>query len=380
LSAFFAFLRFQMPSELALRGVLGNWPYLGSNATSNPFYVTGMGLDDVSGNLFLALRMFLGLCGFVATAVIADRLLPVRRRATLWGAGLGTALFILLAFKPELIPWAQIARSLPFTSLVISLALVAACLRHRRERDSLVRWAPVAMWAVFSLVLLGKMILNARVEHYGFVLAMPATLLLSACLVHAVPAFLHHRTGGGMIARAIALAMVGATLVFFLRWSNWFYTRKDFVIGKGGDAIVVAGPRYSSRGKAISVAVQALQRAMPTDATLLVLPEGMLLNYWLRRSNPSRYTLFLPTELAAHGGEEVVLRDIEAHPPDFIALLHRDWDEFGVGAFGVDDKNGRRIMEWVSGHYERLAHIGAEPFQDQRFGIVILRHTHGPDG
>ena len=111
---------------------------------------------------------------------------------------------------------------------------------------------------------------------------------------------------------------------------------------------------------------------MPEGSTLLVLPEGSGFNYWTRRRNPSHFNLFLPPEIAAFG-EGAMLADLEADPPDFVLLAHRDGREFGVGPFGRDPRNGARLRAWVERRYERVARIGPEPFGDEGFGIVILK-------
>jgi hypothetical protein len=335
-----------------------------------------LGLDDVAGNLWTALRMFGGVAGFALLGLAGDRLL---RRApgppAAWVAAAGLAVFLALALIPSAIPWMELARALPLTSLVAAAGLVWVCLRRRREREVLARWAPLALWAVLALVLLGKMILYARFVHYGFALAMPATLLLVACLVGAGPELARARLGESALLRAISLAAIAAGVLFFLRWSDAIYARKDFTVGAGSDAIVVEGPAFEPRGRVISEALRVLEATMQPEDTLLVLPEGAGLNYWLRRDNSTRYGLFIPVEIDAFGGDEVMLRDIRAHPPDFIALLQRNHAEFGVGPFGVDPRNGRGIMRWVAGSYRRLGRIGAEPFRGRGFGAVILERA-----
>jgi hypothetical protein len=218
------------------------------------------------------------------------------------------------------------------------------------------------------------MILNARIQQYGFVLAMPATLLLVVVIVHLLPAWLHARDRGGAIARGVGVAAVVAGVVFFLRVSSEIYQRKDWTVGEGGDAILVEGPDHSARGVVISRALQSLEALMLPQSTLLVLPEGVGLNYWLRRENPTRYNLFLPTEIAAFGSD-AMLDDLSANAPDYIALVHRSHDDFGVGPFGVDARNGRALMTWVNANYEPVRRIGGEPFTQRVFGVVILRRT-----
>jgi hypothetical protein len=379
-AAFFGFFRAQMPADLALAGVLGNWSTLGGDVLRDSFYRRGAGFDDVPGNLRRAGASFGGLALGVVAASLGDRAFRVRRRRALLAAAAGCALLALLVARPALVSWNDLPRALPLTSLLACAAAVVICLRARREREVLLRFAPLALWSVYAVALLGKMILNARLSQYGFALAMPATLLLVACLIGWFPELLRRRGGGGDLFRALALAATAAAAVFFLRESNRHYEIKDFTVGSGPDTIVAENPRIQARGRIVAATLDRLRGIMPPGATLLALPEGVGLNYWLRRENSSRYNLFLPAEFEALGGEAAMLADLRAHPPDFIVLVHRDHAEFGVGPFGTDPRNGRAIMNWVGEHYRRVERIGEEPFQGRGFGTVILRYRPGPVG
>jgi 4-amino-4-deoxy-L-arabinose transferase-like glycosyltransferase len=368
----FALLALQMPAEIAWGGVLGNWNHLGSDLLADRFYLRGAGLDDVAGNLWHALRMLAAIAGVAGAAALLDRLLPVHRARAAWSAAAGVAVFAVLCAARDAVPWFDLPRALPLVTLAAVVVLAIGCWRRRDRPEALARWAPLALWALWSLLLLGKMPLHTRIHHYGFALAMPATLLLVATFVHGLPAWGRARSGGDL-TRAVGLASIAAGVVFLLLRSDSFYARKDFRVGQGADAIVVAGPGVDPRGALIARALTRLEAAMPADASLLVMPEGIGLNYWLRRRNPTRFNLFLPAELRAFGGEEAMLEEIREHAPDFVVLMHRDSAEFGVGPFGEDPRNGRRLRQWVDANYIRLTQIGAEPFRDRRFGLVILR-------
>lgn len=375
-TAFGAFLAAQMDASTALAGVLGNWRYLGAGLLDDAFYARGAGLDDVGGNAVRLVAATAAIGAFAVAAAAADRWLPGRRVPL--AALLAAVLLGALVVRPHWIPWARAARALPLTSLALAVALLCLCWRARREPALLARWAPLALWSVLALALLAKMPLNARIPHYGFALAMPATLLLVAALAHGLPALLSVREGGGTVARGLALAAVIAAVVFFVRWSDRFYRAKDFTVGAGADAITAENPRVSPRPLHLVRAMRRLEEIAPPGASLLVLPEGVSLNYWLRRPNPSRFNLFLPAELAASGAA-VMLDDLRANPPDFVALVHRNAAEFGVGPFGVDPRNGREIAAWVRERYRRIERIGAEPFGDQGFGVVLLRRAEAGD-
>jgi hypothetical protein len=379
-AAFYACFQALMPADLALAGVLGNWSALGGEVLSDPYYRRGAGLDDPAGNLRRAGVAFAGVAAAVVLAVLADQAFRVRRGRRVLAAAAGLAVLAILVARPAAVSWKEVARALPFTTLLIGAFAAAACLRRRGERAALLHSAAPAVWSIFALGLLGKMLLNARLSHYGFVLAMPATLLLIGFLAGWLPALLQRRSGRGELLRALALGAIVAASVFFWRESDRHYRIKNFGFGQGADAMLVEDPRIQARGRDLAAALDILRASMPPEATLLVLPDGVGLNYWLRRVNPTRYTLFLPPEFADLGGERAMLADLRANAPDFVVLVHRNHEEFGVGPFGADPRNGRAIMQWVEADYQRIERIGEEPFQGRGFGIVILRRVAGAAG
>jgi hypothetical protein len=378
-AVFLVFLGAQMPLPVALRGVLGNFAHLDPGLLGDRFYARGAGLDDLPANAWATLRMFGGLSLCVVAAMLADREIRVGRRRTAAAIALGAVCFAALVWQREAIPFTRLARALPITSAVLAGYLTLEALRARRDPSALARVAPLALWAVLALGFLGKMILNARFEQYGFVLAMPATLLLVAGVSWGLPRWLRASPNRGDLARALAVAGVAAFTVQLFSWTERAYARKDFVVGAGPDAIVAENPRFSTRPRVIEQTLRSLREIMPEGSTLLVLPQGVIVNYWLRARNPTPYTIFVPAQIPAYGGEQAILATLRARPPDFVALIHRPHAEYGVGPFGVDPRNGRRIMDWVRSDYERVKRIGAEPFTEGRFGAVILRRRGAGD-
>ena len=110
------------------------------------------------------------------------------------------------------------------------------------------------------------------------------------------------------------------------------------------------------------------RRARPSD-TLAVMPEGGFLNYLSRLANSTPYPILMPTEMTMFG-EDRILDGFRAHPPDFVALVHRDTSAFAVRFFGRD--YATRIYAWVADAYEPVFLAGAPPFRDERFGIVLM--------
>jgi hypothetical protein len=361
-AAFLAFFWTRMPVREALRAVGSAWNLLPHRAVwQSPFYKTLLGLDRPAENLRVMAKMFgwLTAAGMAAVALdlAALRLGSGRRLA---GLAAGAATFWLLAWGRIHVPWPDIGRPLP----LLALGALAAALWARRGMLSL--------WGVFSLVLLSKMALHARLDFVGFYLAMPAALLVVACLVGLAPQVLARAAdGGGRVFRCLALGACSALVVCYLRASDRMYDQKDLLVGSGEDAIV----GYSSgsdRDLVLKLALKRIAALVPQDATLACLPDAAMLNYLSRRVNPTPHLQLLPFELQTRG-EPAVLADFQAHPPDFIALVHSNPAEFDVGYFGTDPRNGRLLMDWIKADYEALEVVAREPFQERRFGVKLLR-------
>jgi hypothetical protein len=62
-------------------------------------------------------------------------------------------------------------------------------------------------------------------------------------------------------------------------------------------------------------------------------------------------------------------------PPDYVVLVHRGHREFGTGPFLDDPRNGAAFLPWLEGEYTAIQRIGAAPFREHAFGIVVLRRT-----
>ena len=121
--------------------------------------------------------------------------------------------------------------------------------------------------------------------------------------------------------------------------------------------------------------VEWVEANLPGDATLLVLPEGVMVNYLTRRVNPTRHLNFVPPEIMIFG-EEQILQDLKAQPPDYLALVHRETGEYRLPLFGTH--YAPRLLAWAREDYELVARVGAAPLvperlEDRRCGFEVLR-------
>jgi hypothetical protein len=335
---------------------------------SSLFYQRGMGFEwSAVGELMINLvawTLVLGIPALVAWRQREPGFLRVVVTAVLclvW-------LIVLLRVRPPI--WLGMMRPLP---LVAAAALASGAYRvFRRDPQAAPRAILAVSLAAFALLLLAKMPLNARIYNYGFVLAMPAVLLLVVVLLDAVPAWIAARGGSAVTFRAAVLVVVGVGVAAHLAIVDAYFSRRTEVVGKGDDAFLAG-----ERSLVIQQTLASIARESRKDQTLLVLPEGQMLNYLARRVDPSPYGELMPTEVAFYG-EDRLLASFAAHPPDFVALVDKDTSEYGARYFGRD--YAQQLALWVRGHYHEISLAGGRPFEGGRFGILLLRRNDLADG
>lgn len=359
-------LRAPLGAAAAWQATLGSWPYLGNQElTELVFYRQMIGLDRRWENLSLMGNWGLGTLFTIVAALKLMQRMPRAwderplLRASFFGAGVGFAVAVCLALY-----WRELARPFP---LYMLLAAVLFSLRWLRYRDDPAREAKLADklgFTVLAGMLLVRMALNVRIEGYGFVLVLPATALLAAVLIDALPRRVALHGGPERCGAALALGVLATFCGLRLVASHRWYQDKEHAVVAGGDRIVAdyRGPRLQ----------RALEQRLDPDDTLFVLPEGVMFNFLLRKRNPTPYINFMPPELV-FWGEQRVIDALAANPPDAIALIHKatlhDYGKpnFGEGDFGVE------ILQWVREHYRAVATYGHPPFgKPDDFGVQIL--------
>jgi len=372
---FFIYFRLHMSTWQALRGVLGAFlPAISGGVQDTVFYRQVMGLDQPAANLRRMLGMFAALAALpvlaAACEAAAARLQRILYRCAAAAAATGVLATVL--WFSESVNWAGFPRALPLVAAGAVLTFTRNLIVERRRAGHPGGSYLRLMWAAFSFVLLAKIALNTHIFHYGFYLALPATLLLVLVLLDDIPRRLAARFGRAALYRAIILAVFTGGVVFHLRWADGAYALKTVSLGNGEDRFFTEDLQVRPEGIAAAKALQLIEEMVPRNATLAVLPEGVMLNYLSRRRNPTPYVNLMLPEMAFFGEGEI-LAAFRAQPPDFIILAHRETGEYGVGYFGADPRYGRDILAWVEANYRSVALIGAEPLRDGQYGMKLLK-------
>jgi hypothetical protein len=232
--------------------------------------------------------------------------------------------------------------------------------------------ALAAILALFSLLLLGKILLYSRIIQYGWTLAMPATILLVACLFGWIPNWLASRSISPRPFVAGMLGIWAVVLAIHLAFTAGSMKRLTMTVGQGPDQFLTDARRGVYVNRAIAIAQQ-----LPPDQTLDCFPEGIMINYLSRRRVSTPFVNFNPPDLLLFG-ENNMIDALQKSPPNVIMIVQKDTSEFGVPLFGRDYGNG--IYTWIIENYEDVGpylyvDLGASP-RGSAFGIGVMARKH----
>ncbi len=356
-----AILSLWMPVGTALRGAFGSFVYtFTTDVSQEPFYRWMTGLDRPRENLFASAKYALFILvivgGLVATAgavgwlsrrsaSLARRLeqagsfplRPVASAAIMLVAG--AALYVVV---PRRI-WVFLPQAMNLLILLLGIALAVALLRGWRDADRRREGAMRLALVLFAGLMLAKMALRPGLAHVGFVLGMPAFVMLIVAGAAWLPSALDRARLPGWIVRGGVLGLVAIIVIAHLQLTLGHNRQKTARLQIGGASLRVYEP-VARDFRTLASAVESLG----PEATVVMLPEGAMLNFATGRENPAGLIVAMPAEIAMFG-EAALLERLEAHPPTMIITSAET-----LGSHGVEHIADYmpRIASWIESNYE----------------------------
>jgi hypothetical protein len=228
-----------------------------------------------------------------------------------------------------------------------------------------IRWLLLLAAGAF----LARMCLYPRVYHYGYYQAALAGMVIVATGFRSVPDLFNLRGSG----RNLYVASLGVFLAIGL-WrleerSYKILSLKTQPVGKGVDQFygfaVQADP-----ASALLESARARLSAESHCRSLLVIPEGVMLNYLLRKPVPVSAYNFNPYWL---NWRDRILDGLQKDPPDNVVLISRDMREYGMSYFGDTPEHGKKILLWIDANYRKIWQAGGNPLDMNQRGAIILQ-------
>jgi hypothetical protein len=190
-----------------------------------------------------------------------------------------------------------------------------------------------------------------------------------------MPQWLGVERKGACVIAIGTLALLAPGVVILVGKSEARLNSKTALVGTGGDQFYAYSPQIDPTGELVNAVSQALQQAPPRQ-TLVVLPEGLMINYLARRPSPIAPFFYFSSATAA-GGEDRIVEDLGRHPPDWVVIISRSLLEFNLERYGERPGEGREILSWVNKNYETAASVGGDPLDYRQHGVVLLTRKNG---
>jgi len=224
---------------------------------------------------------------------------------------------------------------------------------------------------VLGLAMLARMALNGRLHQFGFYQAAVATLVAVAVVVGELPARLQLSRSARMTLLVCCFCLLLPGVLTLVGWSQQLLALKTYPVASGGDMFYAVDPSRDKTGDLVNVVSSELRKA-PPGQSLLVLPDGEMINYLARMRSPIAPAFFFSSATVG-SREAAIVRDLRTHPPDWILLISRDLSEFGVGRYGESEGQGKLILDWAATHYELAGSMGGDPLDPHDQGIRLLK-------
>jgi len=350
----------------AFHGIAGAWFWLlQKDLSSLGFYKYWMGAYNAAHHLKLIGVLSIIYISYFAIAAALDYAVGKYVKRWLWAAiPLLTVVVVLLLTYRKLI-YLDILSPFPILMALLTITILIHFIRTK-DPSSLLKLA----FIVFAYALLLKMGIRPRIYNYGFVLGMPATLIVVAALLDWIPKFLVKHHGNGSVFRLLSAALIICIFIVpTINISRFVAKMKPYVVYEGEDQI-----RSDTRGLLIEDLLEYLSNHAEPGDTLMVAPAGTMINYLSRMENPTPYTAINPLlcDLVTPGK---ILKDIKKEPPDYFVIPLIDMREHGVERFGRG--YAEEILRWVRTHYKEVALFGHNPLYapPQKDGLLLLKHA-----
>lgn len=226
---------------------------------------------------------------------------------------------------------------------------------------------------VLAAVLMGRMVLAGRIYHYGFYQAALAGILVPAVMIGELPGLIGLAGRGRLVLAGGTLLLLAPGVAQLTALSGHLMSLKTEPVGRGRDLFYTFPQEINPTGAMVRLTSESLERR-PPGGTLVVLPEGEIINYLARMPSPVAPYSFYGAN-TADGLEKAIVRDLDRHPPDWIVIISRDLGDYGIHSYGESPGSGRDILEWVAANYEHADYFGGNPFDPRQCGAMIMARS-----
>lgn len=331
------------------------------------FLKTVMGVTDLNTNIYSIiwsslLYIFVLLC-FLSFDYILNSLkdnIPVRLFITFTVYLLS---FLIIYFMRIILnPYIQY-RTLPIICLV---TIFYSLFKFFKEKEKEI-YISILCLVLFSFLLTARIVLRVSAAHYGFYLLVPGLVSYYLFFYNIIPGIFQNFTKNGLYYLCISVLFILLLVNHFASYQPIYEHRTLEIKGERGSIKYLnnlMGIRYKEL-------IEFLINTAGPDETLVVMPEGVDINFFTGLDNPISSYIFRLPHIGQHAEQQKVISQIYNAKVDYIVIVQRDTTEFGPSSFGVD--YAVELFDWIKDNYEVIKIFGPMPFTTPEFGIAVMK-------
>jgi len=278
--------------------------------------------------------------------------------------------FSVAAIGLKGIIWSNVGQCLLGLLLIYALFRVFREIRFKSEPGVENKSIERTLVGVLALALMSRMVLNGRIFQYGFIQASLASLVIVAVLIEELPILIRLKGYGLAVFRLGVLIILGCGVLSIINQSWNLEAAKTLAIGSGKDLFYSYPQSVSGDGEIVKRFTESLIR-LPNNQTLVVIPEGIMINYLARKKSPVVVQAFYTSRQIEKG----LLKDIENSNPNWIIFMTRDLTEYGVTKYGTKGQSGELIINWLNNHYHMSNSYGQDPILGVGAGGILYKQN-----
>ena len=270
------------------------------------------------------------------------------------------------------IAWSLMGRCLLGLMLIYAIICVTDLIRSNRQvTNSDIQFTRLLL-TLLAIAMISRMLLQGRIFHYGFYQAALAGLLVPAVLIGDFPQRFGMGKWGRIVVITCSLALLIPGVFKLITYSQNNLHSKTYIVGEGLDMFYSFPPQIDPSGAIVSEISKWLGHLSPGQ-TLIVLPQGEMINYLARQQNPLLTYCFFPYCLKSKEDEEVTVKNLELHSPDRVVIVSMGLSDFGIRRYGEKPGHGQLILQWVAENYKIEAYVGGDPRDNKSGGVILKR-------
>ena len=372
---FYAYFLTQMPLKETFLTVPSPFSFLNDVGSLKQYKLNQwiLGFDQPGFNFLKLLQYFLVLAAILGLIIGIDSLLsgPLKQIKRLSLLVLVALMGLLYHVSPQ-IPWLSLGRPLPLLAILITGYYLVRLVRTQGEKRNVGNDLFLTIFSLFCTIILLKIILNTHLFHYGFALALPATLLTIHTLLFLIPQHFNTLKKSQGFYKTSVLALILFFIYAHIRVEHQVYQFKTLPISEGRDLFLDYDPILETRGVIVNQTLDYLKYKLEPGVEIATVPDGSMINYLSRHPHPLPVLNFNPYNVVLFG-EENYLTSLQKASSPYILLIHNDAGllVWGKRFFGKDF--GQKTFAWIMHNYTLEQQFGEIPFTKKGFGIQILK-------